>query len=126
MCFLPRIFNYGIICSHNRTFLDSRRQNKNYCVSLLIAAAVTDSLTSDLPASLLDLNCSLVWPRPACGLWLVSRPALTDPGRQPEVQRILQPGGLGSSCRSNSPCAPDTPGEAGRGHWFTRLGLISH
>ena len=74
MCFLLRIFNYDTICSHNTIFLDFRRQNKKYCLSLLIAVRLT-GLTSDLPASLLDLNCSRVWPRPASGLWLVSRPA---------------------------------------------------
>ena len=121
MCFLPRIFNYDIICSHNTTFLDSHRQNKNYCPSLLIAPAdwqadlwppgftarpqLQPGLAPPRLRPLVGLQAGPDWPRP--------------PPRGPEDP----PGGRS---RLHLPlwlaCAPDTPGVPGRGHWLTRLG----
>ena len=84
MCFLLRIFNYGIICSNNKIFLDAPPHNKKYFLSLSLSPNVT-SLPSWglLPASLPDLNCSQVWPRPGRWLWLVSRPACLSRSASP-------------------------------------------
>ena len=86
MCFFLRIFNYGIICSDNKTILDCRGQNKKCFFSLLSVTAGR----ADLPASLLQLDWrAQSGPAPDLsppGLWLVSRPAdwPSPPGRDEE------------------------------------------
>ena len=93
MCFLLRIFNYGIICPNNKIFLDAPLITRNI-LSLSLSPNVCHS-TAQLrsPACLTarpQLQPGLAPPRP---LPLVGLPpGLPQPARQPEVRRSLRPG----------------------------------
>lgn len=92
MCFLLRIFNYGIICSDNKTILDCRGQNKK-CFFSLLSPSLQAELTCLPHCSSSTGELSLAPPRtsvlPASG-W--SRGRLTDPARPAEMRRKLRPG----------------------------------
>ena len=124
MCFLLRIFNYGIICSHNKIFLDSLRPDQNN-LSNLFNVSESERVRGQRTCR---PHCSTwtgpapAWPRPRPGLWLVSRPASPARPAGPRssrevsgpdtVTRVLQARGHRPARPSQAQPGPARPSQA--------------